>query len=323
MILEMINLKKSFPVGGGLQVHAVNDVSLKIAEGESLGIVGESGSGKSTLARVLMGLETPTGGDVLFDGRELSLRTASDRTAYWRQIQMIFQDPFGSLNPRMRIGAILREVLVNFEITGKRDPGIDDRIRDCLELVGLPRAAADRLPHELSGGQRQRVAIAAALIGNPRIMVADEAVSALDVSVQAQIVNLLADLRRRLDLTFVFITHDLRLASHFCDRVAIMYLGQVVEVCAADELLHRPRHPYTQALISAVPSVDPEERRSRVKLTGEIPSPLSPPSGCPFHPRCAIAVDRCRQERPQLDRDAQGHAVACHLRPDTDQEIQE
>ncbi len=293
------------------QLRAVDGVTLAIQAGESFGIVGESGSGKSTLGRLVLGLEKPTGGSVRFRGVEVSQLVAQDARAYWREVQVIFQDPFSSLNPRIRVGRILAEPLRNF---GDLAPAAHSaRIEELLLLVGLPESAAQRYPHELSGGQRQRVAIAAALAANPKVLVADEAVSALDVSVQAQIVNLLIDLRKRLGLTYLFITHQLNLCAYFCDRIAVLYLGQVMEVCDARRLLDDPRHPYTQALISAIPAVDPALRRERVVLSGEIPSPLDPPPGCPFQPRCPRAIGICGEARPVLVDAGDGRQIACHV----------
>jgi oligopeptide/dipeptide ABC transporter ATP-binding protein len=317
MQLSLSRLKKSFELKqrNGMRVerkfvHAVSDVSLDIREGESFGIVGESGSGKSTIARLILGLEQPSEGSIEFEGRDVSALTGAARKAYWKKVQMIFQDPFSSLNPRMRIGEILAEPMRNY-VLGTGD--LSEKVAEFLKLVGLPATASTRYPHELSGGQRQRVAIAAALAVEPRIIVADEAVSALDVSVQAQIINLLSDLRQQFGLTYIFITHDLNLSVYFCDRIAVLYLGQIMEICSSDVLLKQPVHPYTQALISAVPAVDPSKRRNRTRLTGEIPSPIDPPKGCPFHPRCAIAIARCSETRPVLMDIGDGHRAACHV----------
>jgi len=317
-LLNIEDARKAFGVvrrrGLGVerkQLRAVDGVTLAIRAGESFGIVGESGSGKSTLGRLVLGLEQPTGGSVRFRGAEVSHLVARDARAYWREVQVIFQDPFSSLNPRMRVGRILAEPLRNF---GNLAPAAHAaRIEELLRLVGLPESAAQRYPHELSGGQRQRVAIAAALAANPKVLVADEAVSALDVSVQAQIINLLIDLRKRLGLTYLFITHQLNLCAYFCDRIAVLYLGQVMEVCDARRLLDDPRHPYTQALISAIPAVDPALRRERVVLSGEIPSPLDPPPGCPFQPRCPRAIGICGEVRPALVEAGDGRQIACHV----------
>jgi oligopeptide/dipeptide ABC transporter ATP-binding protein len=317
MQLSIRHLKKSFilPQRNGWTVerkyvHAVNDVSLTIARGESFGIVGESGSGKSTLARLILGLEQPTDGAIELEGRDVANLKGGERRNYWKQVQIIFQDPFSSLNPRMRIGDILAEPIRNY---GVATGSLSERVEELLKLVGLPPTAGSRYPHELSGGQRQRVAIAAALAVEPDIILADEAVSALDVSVQAQIINLLSDLKKRFGLTYIFITHDLNLSSYFCDRIAVLYLGQIMEICSSEVLLERPVHPYTQALISAVPSVDPAKRKNRTKLTGEIPSPINPPRGCPFHPRCPVAIAKCSETRPPLIDIGDGHQAACHV----------
>ena len=317
MQLSIRHLKKSFVLshrsGWTVErkyVHAVNDVSLSIGEGESFGIVGESGSGKSTLARLILGLECPTDGSIELEGRDVANLKGHERRDYWKQVQIIFQDPFSSLNPRMRIGDILAEPIRNY---GVASGNISERVEELLKLVGLSPTASNRYPHELSGGQRQRVAIAAALAVKPEVILADEAVSALDVYVQAQIINLLSDLKKQFGLTYIFITHDLNLSSYFCDRIAVLYLGQIMEICSSDVLLERPAHPYTQALISAVPEVDPAKRKCRMKLTGEIPSPINPPKGCPFHPRCPLTIAKCSETRPPIVDIGGGHQVACHV----------
>lgn len=317
-LLRLDGVRKAFGVvrrrGLGVErklLRALDGVSFAIRPGESFGIVGESGSGKSTLARLVMGLDKPTGGSITYRGDDVVALTARNPRDYWREVQVVFQDPFSSLNPRMRIGRILAEPLQNFrDLRGDRRTG---RIEELLRLVGLPESSAQRFPHELSGGQRQRVAIAAALAADPKVIVADEAVSALDVSVQAQIVNLLMDLRARLGLTYIFITHDLNLCAYFCDRIAVLYLGQVMEICSADRLLSDPLHPYSQALISAVPSIDAGRRRNRIILSGEIPSPIDPPPGCPFQPRCPMAIPICGRERPPLADLGGERRIACHV----------
>jgi oligopeptide/dipeptide ABC transporter ATP-binding protein len=317
-LLTLDGVHKAFGVvrrrGLGVErklLRAINGVSFAIRAGESFGIVGESGSGKSTLARLVMGIEKPTGGVIRYRGEDVVALTHRNRRAYWREVQIVFQDPFSSLNPRMRIGNILSEPLRNF--SDLRADRCAARIEELLVLVGLPVSAARRFPHELSGGQRQRVAIAAALAADPKVIIADEAVSALDVSVQAQIVNLLVDLRTRLGLTYIFITHDLNLCAYFCDRIAVLYLGQVMEICSAERLLSEPLHPYSRALISAVPSIDAGRRRRRIILSGEIPSPIEPPPGCPFEPRCGLAVPKCNQERPPLVDVGDSRRIACHV----------
>ncbi len=317
MQLNLSRLRQSFELtqrsGWGVErkyVHAVNDVSLDIRDGESFGNVGESGSGKSTLARLILGLEQPTEGTIELDGQSIVALSRKARRDYWKKVQIIFQDPFSSLNPRMRISDILAEPIRNY---GVATGDLNGRVEELLKLVGLPAAAGNRYPHELSGGQRQRVAIASALAVEPDVILADEAVSALDVSVQAQIINLLSDLKKKFGLTYIFITHDLNLSVYFCDRIAVLYLGQIMEICSSDVLLERPVHPYTQALISAVPAVDPAKRKNRMQLTGEIPSPIDPPAGCPFHPRCAMAIEICSRKRPDLVDIGDGHRTACHV----------
>jgi oligopeptide/dipeptide ABC transporter ATP-binding protein len=318
-LVEARELRKEYRVGGGLLgrgagiVRAVDGVSLAIQAGETVGLVGESGCGKTTLGRLVLRLVEPTGGDVRFEGRSLfDLRPAELRSLR-RRMQMIFQDPYGSLNPRMRVGAIVGEGLAIHRIGTRAER--HERVRHLLELVGLPPDAALRYPHEFSGGQRQRIGIARALAVEPRFVVADEAVSALDVSIQAQIINLLQDLRGRLGLTMLFIAHDLRVVEHISDRVAIMYLGRIVEHGVRDAIFQTPRHPYTRALLSAVPVPDPRRRPARVELAGELPSPLAPPAGCAFHPRCRYAEDLCRRQPPPLEVGGDGHAVACHVFP--------
>jgi len=318
-LVEVRGIEKRFPLGGGwlrraqASVRAVDGVSLAIAPGETLGLVGESGCGKSTLGRLMLRLLEPTGGDVLFEGRSLLGLPPAELRAMRRRMQIVFQDPYGSLNPRMRVGAIVREGLDIHRVGTPAERRA--RARELLELVGLPPDAADRHPHEFSGGQRQRIGIARALAVEPRFVVADEAVSALDVSVQAQILNLLQDLRRRLGLTTLFISHDLRVVEHVSDRVAIMYLGRVVEVGSRDAIYAGARHPYTRALLASVPATAPGEKKERMALPGDVPSPVNPPPGCAFHPRCPFAEERCRRETPALAAGAGGHAVACHVFP--------
>jgi peptide/nickel transport system ATP-binding protein len=320
-LVEARDLTKRFPIGRGVLgrprtwVHAVTDVSLALQPGETLGLVGESGCGKSTLGRLLLRLLEPTSGDVRFDGQSLlTLRGRQLRTLR-RSMQIVFQDPYGSLNPRMRVETIVGEGLAIHKVGSRAERRA--KVRELLELVGLSPEAATRYPHEFSGGQRQRIGIARALALGPKFVVADEAVSALDVSIQAQILNLLQDLRRRLALTLLFISHDLRVVEHLSDRVAIMYLGRIVEQGPRDAVYGNPRHPYTRALLSAVPVPDPTRKPARQHLAGEPPSPVTPPSGCAFHPRCPFAIDRCRTELPRLvaGANATGHAVACHVFP--------
>ncbi len=317
-LLEVRDLKVHFPVQhgvfGGVQavVKAVDGVSLSLASGEPLGLVGESGCGKTTLGRAVMRLIEPTSGSIHFDGEDLTKLDGAALRSRRRGFQMIFQDPFGSLNPRMTVGQIIGEPLDIHRIATDRDSR-QKRIAELLDAVGLSDAHAQRYPHEFSGGQRQRIGIARALAVEPRLLVCDEPVSALDVSVQAQIVNLLQDLQRQRGITYLFIAHDLAVVEHISRRVMVMYLGQVAELADARTLVRTPRHPYTQALISAVPVVDPASKRQRIVLAGDVPSPLAPPGGCPFHPRCPVAEARCRTEKPALREIAPGHFAACHL----------
>jgi peptide/nickel transport system ATP-binding protein len=318
-LLELRDVKKHFPLRGGLLgrprawVRAVDGVSLAIRAGETVGLVGESGCGKSTLGRLALRLLEPTGGDVRFEGRSLLDVSPAELRAIRRRMQIVFQDPYGSLNPRMRVETIVGEGLAIHRVGTRAERR--RRVAELLELVGLLPDAARRWPHEFSGGQRQRIGIARALAVGPRFVVADEAVSALDVSVQAQIINLLADLRERLGLTLLFIAHDLRVVEHVSDRVAIMYLGRIVESGTRAEIFAHPRHPYTRALLSAVPIADPRERKPRVALGGDVPNPVAPPPGCAFHPRCPYAEPVCRTERPAFTTGTGHHGVACHVFP--------
>ncbi len=292
-------------------VHALNGVRLDVRRGETVGIVGESGCGKSTLARTIVGLLKANDGRVLFQGRDIAALQGAERRAFNRRVQMIFQDPYGSLNPRMSVRQVLTEALSVHNMRPKAE--IPQRIAQLLELVRLPADAADKRPHEFSGGQRQRIGIARALAVEPEILVADELVSALDVSVQAQVVNLLLDLQQRLNLTVLFVAHDLRLVRHISHRVAVMYLGEIVEIGETEGLFTAPRHPYTCALLDAAPDLDPTQRRASASARGELPSPLAPPSGCRFHPRCPYAFDRCKSEHPVLGKREPTHYAACHL----------
>jgi oligopeptide transport system ATP-binding protein len=320
-LLEVRGLKMHFPITEGIimqrrigDVKAVDGVDLTIGRGETLGLVGESGCGKTTMGRCILRLETPTEGQIIYDGVDIAKLGRRDLLALRRRIQVIFQDPYSSLNPRQKIGSILSEPM--------RVHGIEpnasrrrERVMELLSICGLNPNFADRYPHEMSGGQRQRVGIARALALNPEFIVCDEAVSALDVSIQAQIINLLEDLRERLHLTYLFIAHDLSVVRHLCQRVAVMYLGRVVELAEADELFDNPLHPYTQALLAAVPVPDPEVEATREfqPVQGEVPSPINPPPGCVFHPRCRLAIDRCRQARPGLRELRPAHWVACDV----------
>jgi oligopeptide/dipeptide ABC transporter ATP-binding protein len=304
-------------------VHALNAVRLSVERGETLGIVGESGCGKSTLARAVVRLIEPDDGRVRFEGRDIGMLTGARRRAYNRRVQMVFQDPYSSLNPRMTVRQVLAEALSVHRMRPRA--AIPDRIAELLDLVRLPDDAADRLPHQFSGGQRQRIGIARALAVEPDLLVADELVSALDVSVQAQVVNLLLELQERLQLTVLFVAHDLRLVRHISHRVAVMYLGSVMEVGTTEALFSAPRHPYTRALLDAAPELEPGRRSAAPGVRGEIPSPLALPDGCPFNTRCPHAFDRCRSERPALTTRGSGGSAACHLvdfgEPSTSQEL--
>ncbi|WP_418316336.1 ABC transporter ATP-binding protein [Piscinibacter sakaiensis] len=319
-LLEVKNLVKHFPIKGGLlrrtvdKVHAVDGVSFDLKAGETLGLVGESGCGKSTTGRCILRLIEPTSGEVRFAGRSVTGAGRDEMRALAREMQIIFQDPFASLNPRMTVGAIVGEGLVIHKLAANARE-IEERVAQLLETVGLSADQMRRYPHEFSGGQRQRIGIARALAVNPKLVVCDEAVSALDVSIQAQVINLLEDLQEQFDLTYIFIAHDLSVVEHTSDRVAVMYLGRIVEIAAANELYTKPLHPYTEALLSAVPIPDPRVQRSRVRLQGDVPSPIHPPPGCHFHTRCPIAQKGlCDRETPQLKQSSDGHLVACHLR---------
>jgi oligopeptide transport system ATP-binding protein len=314
------NLWKEFPAGGDgllarrrLTLKAVAGVNLEIFPGETVGLVGESGSGKSTLGRLILKLLEPTAGKVWFDGRDLSTLSRVELRALRREMQLVFQDPYASLNPRMRVRSIVGEGIEIHKLA--RGAEKEHRIAEMLEMVGLGADAMGRYPREFSGGQRQRIGIARALAVNPRFVVLDEPVSALDVSIQAQIINLLQDLQERLRLTYLFVAHDLRVVEHISRRVAIMYLGKIVELASREEIYATPRHPYTRALLSAIPSVNVEAKSERIKLPGEMPSPVDPPSGCSFHPRCPYAKDVCRTAEPPLVTGHGGHAVACHVFP--------
>jgi oligopeptide transport system ATP-binding protein len=294
-------------------VRAVDDVTLEIREGETLGLVGESGCGKSTLGRTILRLLDPTDGTITFEGKDITSKSAGELRAIRRRMQIIFQDPYASLNPRMTVGRIIAEP-IDIHGLAKSPSERAERVASLLEKVGLRPDAALRYPHEFSGGQRQRIGIARALAVSPKFIVCDEPISALDVSIQAQIVNLLQDLQGAEQLTYLFISHDLNVVRHICDRVAVMYLGRVVELADAKELYHRPKHPYSQALLSAVPKVSAAERKERILLQGDVPNPMNPPTGCAFHPRCPVKdkPERCFTERPQL-RELGGTRVACHV----------
>ncbi len=318
-LLEVSNLKMYFPVTSGIifqrkvaDVKAVDDVSFTIKRGETLGLVGESGCGKTTTGRAILQLYTPTDGQVVFEGQRLNELDGSSMRAMRRKMQIIFQDPYGSLNPRMTCGDIVGEPLIVHKLTSNKGE-YRDRISELLQVVGLNPYMADRYPHEFSGGQRQRIGIARALAVNPSFIVCDEPVSALDVSIQAQVINLLEDLQEQFGLTYLFIAHDLSVVRHISDRVAVMYLGHIVEIADRNELYDNPLHPYTRALLSAVPIPDPivESQRERIILQGDVPSPMNPPSGCVFHTRCPVMVDDCQLEMPELREVSPGHWVAC------------
>jgi len=318
VLLSVKNLKKYFPITGGIMsrvvgnVRAVDGVSFDIARGETLGLVGESGCGKTTTGRAVLRLIEPTAGSVEFEGQNIMKFSPKAMRAVRRQMQVIFQDPFGSLNPRMSVGQIIQEPLVIHGVGNRTQR--EARVKELLEVVGLASYHVQRFPHEFSGGQRQRVGIARALALNPKLIVADEPVSALDVSIQSQILNLLEDLQKEFDLTYLFIAHGLNVIRHISDRVGVMYLGVMVELGSAAEIYQKPLHPYTEALFSAIPVPNPELKRSRIVLQGDLPSPVHPPSGCRFHTRCPIAQDRCRTEVPAWKESVPGHFVACHFR---------
>jgi oligopeptide transport system ATP-binding protein len=316
VLLEIRDLYKSFPVKAGLgktvEAKAVDGVSLSVERGEAVGLVGESGCGKSTLGRLALRLLEPTAGSVFFEGRNLSTLAREDLRALRKNVQIIFQDPFASLNPRMRIKEIISEPLVIHSLAKGKE--LEERAAALLDKVGLPADALRRYPHEFSGGQRQRVGIARALASTPSFIVADEPVSALDVSVQAQIINLLGDLREELRLSFLFIAHDLNLVRHFSDRVAVMYLGKIVEIAPAEEIYRNPSHPYTEALLADIPVADPTVKKKHILLKGDIPSPTQIPSGCRFHTRCIYRFEPCDKIVPRTTDLGNGHYVDCHLR---------
>ncbi len=318
VLLSVRNLKKYFPITGGLfsrvvgNVQAVDDVSFDVKKGETLGLVGESGCGKTTTGRAVLRLIEPTSGQIIFEGRDITKLPKKEMRNLRREMQIVFQDPFGSLNPRMSVGEIIEEPLVIHRIGN--NPERQKRVRELLDVVGLAAYHIRRYPHEFSGGQRQRIGIARALALNPKLVVADEPVSALDVSIQSQILNLMEDLQNEFGLTYLFIAHGLNVIRHISERVGVMYLGVMMEIADSDEIYRRPLHPYTEALFSAIPIPNPAVRRERIILQGDVPSPVNPPSGCVFHTRCPIAQDICAVERPPLKESAPGHWVACHFR---------
>ena len=317
-LLQVKGLTKYFPIKGGLlsrevdRVHAVDGVSFSIAAGETLGMVGESGCGKSTTGRCILRLIEPSNGEVRFDGQDVTAMSPQALREVRRDMQIIFQDPFASLNPRMTVEAIIGEALTIHKLT-KSPTEYQARVVDLLETVGLNADHMRRFPHEFSGGQRQRIGIARALAVSPKLIVCDEPVSALDVSIQAQVINLLEDLQAKMGLTYLFIAHDLSVVEHISNRVAVMYLGRVVEIAPSRDLYTRPKHPYTEALLSAVPIPDPKAKKQRIVLTGDVPNPVNRPSGCHFHPRCPKATERCKVEEPVLKAVGTQHQAACHL----------
>ncbi len=313
ILLHVENLKKYFPTNEKDKfVKAVDNISFDIYKGETLGVVGESGCGKSTTGRLVLNLITPTEGVVEFKGQDLTKLSRRQMRSMRRQMQIIFQDPYASLDPRKTVMQILAEPFQIHNPEMSREE-IQQKVVDLVKCVGLRPEHVYRYPHEFSGGQRQRVGIARAIALNPEFVVCDEPVSALDVSIQAQVINLMQDIKKEFNLTYMFISHDLRIIKHFCDRVMVMYLGNVVEIGTKEAVYEKRRHPYTQALLSAIPNVKSKEPQERILLTGDIPSPVNPPSGCPFHPRCRYCTERCKTEKPQLRTMADGTQVACHL----------
>lgn len=316
-LLEIKNLKTYYPIKGGFfrktiaHVKAVDNVSFEIKNGETLGLVGESGCGKSTTGRTILRLLEPTDGQILFDGKDITTLRGKSLREIRRDIQMVFQDPYASLNPMQMVGDVVSEPIMNF--TNKSLKSLKNEVMDLLTKVGLPEDAYYKYAHEFSGGQRQRIGIARALALRPKLIIADEPVSALDVSVQSQVLNLLKELQDEFDLTFLFIAHDLSVVKHMSDRIGVMYLGNIVEIADKESIYDEPLHPYTQALISAIPVPDPRKKSERIVLEGDVPSPANPPNGCPFHPRCSQAMEECTASKPQLKEVKPGHRVACHL----------
>lgn len=320
-LLKVNGLKKYFDIRGGVfsrkvgEIKAVDDVSFTIQKGEILGIVGESGCGKSTTGKAILRLIEPTAGEIKFENKDITKLDEREMRVLRRNMQIIFQDPYGSLNPRHTVEKIVGEPLLVHGVTSKKER--KQRVQDLLEVVGLSSYHASRHPHQFSGGQRQRIGIARALANNPKLIICDEPVSALDVSVQAQILNLMAKLREEFQLTYLFIAHDLSVVKHISDRVGVMYLGRIVELTDQDKLYDVPKHPYTQALLSAVPSPDPDAKRDRIILEGDVPNPENPPQGCAFHTRCPFAMEICYTDRPEFQEVEENHFVACHLYNET------
>jgi len=316
-LLQVTNLKKEFPIREGVfgrksgTIQAVNGISFSVKKGETLGIVGESGCGKSTTGKLLLRLMEPTDGEVLFEGENIFGFSQDKMRKTRRYMQMVFQDPYASLNPRHTVGKILEEPLIVHGIGDRVER--QKKVKEILEVVGLRPEHAKRYPHQFSGGQRQRIGIARALMTNPKLIVADEPVSALDVSIQSQILNLLKDLQEEFQLTYIFISHDLGVVRHISDRVAVMYLGHIVEMTDSDKLYSQPLHPYTEALLGAVPIADPEKEREMIVIRGDIPSPANPPTGCVFHTRCPLSMEICKKVKPEISEVKTGHYVACHL----------
>lgn len=316
-VLEVNNLKKYFPIKGGIlkrttgYVKAVDDISFKVQKNETLSLVGESGCGKSTTGRTILRLYESTSGEVYFNGENILEISKSQFRSMRKDLQMIFQDPFSSLNPRMNVKELLMEPLLTHKLASRKEA--NELVAEMIEKVGLSREQLGRYPHEFSGGQRQRISIARALIVKPKVVILDEAVSALDVSIQSQILNLLIKLQEEFELTYIFISHDLNVVKHLSDRVGVMYLGQMMELAETTELYENPLHPYTKALLSAIPSLDPSEKKERIILQGDVPDPSNPPSGCPFRLRCPLAFERCASEKPAFQEKQKGHWVACHL----------
>lgn len=320
-LLQVKNLKTYFPIKSRIFnkeksfVKAVDGISFDLLRGETLGIVGESGSGKSTMGRSILRLIEPTEGSIVFKGTELTTLKKSELRKLRSQLQIVFQDPFASLNPKMTVGSILEEALITHHI-GQKSKERKEKVKELLQIVGLSPTHISRYPHEFSGGQRQRIGIARAIAVNPSLIIADEPVSALDVSVQAQVLNLFQDLKKTLDLTYIFIAHDLSVVKHVSDRIGVIYLGKIVELADKKELFENPLHPYTQALMSAIPSLNPDVKKERIILTGDVPSPASPPSGCTFHPRCSFAKDICKKVAPREIQVNTKQVVNCHMYDD-------